>query len=103
MQVIAVKTFNSRKLGLVRTGSGPHTLDEAYGKDLIRHGLVRRHEPDVQAVQEAPSNAAVRNPPRTPETPPGPSQADPRRPGRAGGSATNSSGRRRGGGAARQS
>lgn len=101
MQLIIEKTFNSKRFGMMRTGMGPITVPESYGKDLVRQGLARVHVP--RDMERAPMNAAVPAPPRTASTPVDPPSADPRQPGQAGGSATSSSGRRQGGGSARRS
>lgn len=104
MQVIAAKTFNSKLLGLVRQGMGPITVDDQYGKALIRNGLARVHVPrDMEEQREAPDNRAERRAPRTPEDLPRPPPADPRRHGQASGSAEGSQGRRQGAGSGRRS
>lgn len=101
MQIMILKTFTSKAHGLLRGGIGPITVDEQYGKALVRNGLAKVHVP--RDMEQAPSIAAVPRAPHIPEDRPEHPSDDPRQRGRASGSESNSSARRQAGGAGRQS
>lgn len=98
MEIIALRTWDSRDYGLIRTGL-KITVEDNYGKELIRKGLAKLHIPEER--EQAPRTVAHERAPR--EAPPNPPGADPARPAPAAGSATSSSGRRQGAGQGRQS
>ena len=97
VEIIALRTWDSREYGLVRTGL-KLTVDERYGKEVIRKGMAKLHIPPD--MEQPPRKPVPENPARQ-EQPPNPPRATQRRPARAAGSATNSSGRRRTGGVAK--
>jgi hypothetical protein len=94
VEIIALKTWDSREYGLVRTGL-KLTVDERYGKEMIRKGMAKLHVPPDR--EQPPRQIA--SPEGGREQPPNPPGAGQRRPGRAAGSAASTSGRRRGAGA----
>jgi hypothetical protein len=57
MQVKALKTFNSRDYGLVRTGT-VLTVSDRYGQQVIKSRLAERHKPK----SNEPDNAETPNP-----------------------------------------
>jgi len=91
VEIIALRTWDSRDYGLVRTGL-KLTVAEQYGREAIRKGLAKLHVPTD--MEQAPRNIAHDRAPREADRP-GPPGAGPARPGRAAGSARSSSGRRR--------